>query len=229
MPESRHRRNRRPRNLEIPPPSRRGGTNKLLLVASVVIAILVIGSFAITAILPGGGGPGEITYGTDAAYVDGVGVKHEIMRTKNHVDLDNNDDNDYVVYNSTPPSSGDHWSIAQRCGFFTDPVPDEQIVHNLEHSNIVISYNLPDQADVDALENVYNELQEGWRVHFTVARPYDKIAPGQVALSAWGVTDTMDGVDEERIERFYEHYVGRLGPEGAISCRGAQTSMPGSG
>ncbi len=194
-----------------------------------VIAVLVIAGFALPTIIDSLSGPQQITYGTDAAYVDGVGVKHEIMRTKNHVDLDDNDDNDYVVYNSTPPSSGDHWSIAQRCGFFTNPVPDEQIVHNLEHSNIVISYNLPDQADVDALENVYNELQEGWRIHFTVARPYDKIAQGQVALSAWGVTDTMDGVDKERIERFYEHYVGRLGPEGAISCRGAQSSMPGSG
>ncbi len=229
MPESRHRRNRRPRNLEIPPPSRRGGTNKLLLIASVVIAVLVIAGFALPTIIDSLSGPQQVSYGTASAYVDGVGVKQEIMRTKNHVDLDDNDDNDYVVYNSTPPSSGDHWSIAQRCGFFTDPVPDEQIVHNLEHSNVVISYNLPDQADVDALENIYNELQEGWRIHFTVARPYDKIAAGQVALSAWGVTDTMQGVDKERIERFFEHYVGRLGPEGAISCRGAQSSMPGSG
>ena len=81
---------------------------------------------------------------------------------------------------------------------------------------------------MDALENVYDELQEGWRIHFAVARPYDKIASGQVALSAWGITDTMDGVDKERIERFFEHYVGRLGPEGAISCRGAQSSMPGT-
>ena len=154
-------------------------------------------------------------------------MKQEIMRTKNHVDLDRDSDNDYVAYNSVPPASGDHWSIPQRCGFFTDPVPDEQIVHNLEHSNIVISYNLPDQADVDALKDVYNNLDEGWRDHFTVVRPYDQLSRGQVGLSAWGVVDILDGVDQEGIERFFEHYVGRLGPEGAISCRGAQSSMPG--
>ena len=229
MPESRHRRNRRPRNLEIPRTTRRGGTNKFLLVASVVIAVLVIAGFAIPTIIDSLGGPEEITYGTAEAYVDGVGEKQEIMRTKNHVDLDDNSDNDDVVHNSVPPSSGDHWSAAQRCGFFTDPVPDERIVHNLEHSNIVISYNLPDQADVDALEDVYDDLEEGWRIHFAVARPYDQIAAGQVALSAWGIIDMLDGVDEGRIDRFFEHYVGRLGPEGAISCRGAQSSMPGSG
>lgn len=229
MPESRHRRNRRPRNLEIPRTTRRSGANTLLLVASVVIAVLVIAGFALPTIIDSLSAPDQISYGTADAYVEGVGEKQEIMRTKNHVDQNSNADDDYVTYNSVPPSSGDHWGTAQRCGFFNDPVPDEQIVHNLEHSNIVISYNLPNQADLDALKKVYNELEGGWRNHFTVARPYDKIAEGQVALSAWGVIDVMDGVDSERIQKFFEHYVGRLGPEGAISCRGAQTSMPGTG
>ena len=189
--------------------------------------MLVIGSFAAVPIFQSIGGPGEISFGSAAAYVEGVGVKQDIMRTKNHVDLDSDSGNDFVAYSSVPPTSGDHWSIPQRCGFFNDPVPDEQIVHNLEHSNIVISYNLPEQSDVNALEDVYNGLDEGWRNHFTVVRPYDLLPAGQVGLSAWGVLDVMDGVDQDRIERFYEHYVGRLGPEGAISCRGAQTSMPG--
>ena len=229
MPESRHRRNRKPRNLEIPSTSRRSGANKFILVISIVIAVLVIGSFAAVPIFQSIGGPGEITFGSAAAYVDGVGQNQEVMRTKAHVDLDSDNDNDFVAYSTTPPTSGDHWSVPQRCGFFTDPVPDEQVVHNLEHSNIIISYNLPNQDDVDALKNVFDDLDEGWRAHFTVARPYDQIASGQVALSAWGVLDIMDGVDKDRIERFFEHYVGRLGPEGAISCRGAQTSMPGTG
>ncbi len=228
MPESRHRRNRRPRNLEIPRTTQRRGSNKFILVVSVVIAVLVIGSFAITAILPSIGGPGEVTLGTAEAHVDGVGVKQEIMRTKNHVDLTGDEADDDVVYNTFPPTSGDHWSAAQSCGFYEGAIPDERVVHNLEHSNIVISYNLPNQADVEALKEVYNDLDESWRNHFTVVRPYDEIAPGQIGLSAWGVLDVMDGIDRDRIQRFYEHYVGRLGPEGPVSCRGAQTSMPGT-
>ncbi len=228
MPESRHRRNRRPRNLEIPRTTRRGGTNKLLLIASIVIAVLVIAGFSIPTIIDSTRSPDDFSLGTAAAYVDGVGQKQEIMRTKQHVDLNDSNADDDVTYSTVPPTSGDHWSTASRCGFFTDPVPDEAIVHNMEHSNVIIHYNLPNQADVDALENVYNGLEDGWRNHFTVARPYDEIGVGQVALTTWGVLDVMDGVDQERIERFYENYVGRLGPEGAISCRGAQTSMPGS-
>ena len=226
MPESRHRRNRRPRNLEIPRTTQRAGSNKFILVVSIVIAVLVIGSFAAVPIFQSIGGPGEVSLGTAEAYVDGVGVKQEIMRTKNHVDLNSDSADDDVVYNTAPPTSGDHWSAANRCGFYTDPVADEAIVHNLEHGNIVVSYNLSGE-EVDALEAVYNDLDDSWRNHFTVMRPYTEIADGQVALSAWGVLDVMDGVDEDRIKRFYEHYVGRLGPEGAISCRGSQQSMPG--
>ena len=226
MPESRHRRNRRPRNLEIPRTTQRGGTNKLILVGSIIIAVLVIGSFAAVPIFQSIGGPQAVDLGTAAAYVAGVGQNQEVMATKNHVDLDDNPANDTVAYNTVPPTSGDHWSSPQACGFYEGEVPDERVVHNLEHGNIVISYNLPNAADVDALKNVYNDLGD-WKDHYTVVRSYSKIAPGQVALSAWGVLDIMDGVDQNRIERFYEHYVGRLGPEGAISCRGAQSSMPG--
>ena len=232
MPESKHRRNRRGANrgdraTDLPRATRRSGTNKWLLAVFAVMAVLLIISFIVPTVIDSLSGPNQVTLGSAQAYVEGVGEKQEIMRSKNHVDQDDNPANDDVVYNSAPPASGDHWSAANRCGFFNDPVPDERIVHNLEHSNIVISYNLPDPADLARLEDYYNDMDAGWRNHFTVARPYAEIGAGQVALSAWGVIDVMDGVDPERIDRFYEHYVGRLGPEGAISCRGAPTAMPG--
>ena len=228
MPESRHRRNRRPRNLEIPRTTQRGGNNKFILVVSIVIAVLVIGSFAAVPILQSIQGPSDFDLGTAEAYVDGVGQKQEVMPSVRHVDLNADTSDDDVIYNSSPPTSGDHWSAAQSCGFYTDPVLDERIVHNLEHSNIVISYNLPNEADVESLRQIYNDLDENWRNHFTVVRPFDGIGEGQIGLSAWGVLDVMDGVDGERIQRFFEHYAGRLGPEGAVSCRGAQSSMQAS-
>ena len=239
MPESKHRRNRRPRNLEIPRTTQRGGTNKLILVASIVIAVLVIGSFAAVPIFQSIGGPQAVDLGTALAYVEGVGVNQEVMGTKDHVA-----EGAVVAYNSVPATSGDHYSSPGACGFYEEELPDERVVHNLEHGNIVISYNLPNQSDVSALEDIYNDLGE-WKDHYTVARSYSKIAPGQVALSAWGVLDVWNfnelteksaaastegeeiDFNRDRIGRFYEQYVGRLGPEGAISCRGTQSSMPG--
>ena len=37
---------------------------------------------------------------------------------------------------------------------------------------------------------------------WAVTRFYDKIPEGTVALSAWGVLDTMQGVQNDRIESF---------------------------
>ena len=39
-----------------------------------------------------------------------------------------------------------------------------------------------------------------------------------MALTAWGVSDQMTGIDEDRIREFFETYAGRLGPEGNIPC-----------
>ena len=126
-----------------------------------------------------------------------------------HVDLNDDASDDRVAYNSVPPTSGDHWSAPVRCGFYIQPVPDELVVHNMEHSNIVVSYNLSEPPDIEALWGVYEGLPDLWRDHFTVVRPYSEIEEGSVALSTWGVLDIMDGVDEERIMRFFKHYVGR--------------------
>ena len=172
-------------------------------------------------------GPGGPLLGSAGAYVEGVGEQQEIVEGIDHVDLNADPSDDIVAYDSFPPTSGDHWSTPVRCGFYIQPVPDEMVVHNMEHSNIVVSYNLTDQNDFEALLDVYDDLPDLWRDHFTVVRSYGRIGEGRVALSAWGVLDEMEGVDRGRIFRFFEHYVGRLGPEGAISCRGAQDSMPG--
>ena len=57
----------------------------------------------------------------------------------------------------------------------------------MEHGNVVISYNLPDTSDVQKLEALVEGLPaiEMWGV----TRPYSKLDPGTVAMTAWGVLD----------------------------------------
>ena len=183
-----------------------------MLLSATPVIMLVLG--VIAGIACGPSEERQRTLGTAQAYVDGVGQKQEIMPTIDHVE-----DGTIVAYNSMPATSGDHYFAPQFCGFYEGEVPDERVVHNLEHSNIVISYNLPDRENVESLREVWEDMGL-WADHYTVVRRYSGIEPGQVALSAWGVLDVMDGIDQPRIEKFYEHYVGSLGPEGAISCRG---------
>ena len=188
--------------------------NKLYVAASAIIAVLVIGGFAVGGIdfnrpAPTGTSSGE--------YVEGVGVQQELMPTGPRGLNAHVGPTVTVDYSTSPPTSGDHWATPASCGFYEEGLADEQIVHNLEHGNIVISYNLSGEGEVNQLKDALDDvgLSEIWGV----ARAYDKIPSGTIVLAAWGVMDTMEGVDGERINTFFETYSGALGPE-RIICPG---------
>ena len=215
MPESKHRRRRgrpvsRGQRVAAVPISRprKQKTNKLYVAASVIIAVLVIGGFAV-------GGinfqrPPD-TGSSSGEYVEGVGVQQALMST-GPSGLNVHIDNDQTVeYSTSPATSGDHWATPISCGFYEDGLSDERIVHNLEHGNIVVSYNLATDGEVDQLRDALEGI--GKNAIWGVTRSYDKIPSGTVALAAWGVLDTMQEVDEDRIKTFFDTYSGALGPE----------------
>ena len=217
MPLSKHRRrrgrvaagsSRSAASLSIAQPKRKR-PNWLYLGASGLIAILVIGGFAVGS--AGFGGGGFSRSGTSDEYVEGIGVQHEIMATRNHIT-----EGQTVEYSSLPATSGNHWPQWSQCGFFEEGLPDERIVHNLEHSNIVVSYNLTTPEEVEELKEVMDGVPLAGVLGIT--RFSDTIETGTVALSAWGVSDTMQGIDEDRIGTFFGTYGGNLGPEGNIPC-----------
>ena len=210
MPVSRRRRGRAAtrsaRSGNLPTTNRRKKTNKFVLVISIVIAVLVIASFAFASF---SGGGGSAQRGSAEGYVEGVGVQVDIEGAT-HVDEPSN-----VDYQTSPPASGNHWRTPERCGFFEDGLPDERVVHNMEHGNIVVNYNLPLASDVSALRNALDSI--GLNNVWGVARAYDGIPTGQIALSTWGIIDTFVGIDRDRIARFFDAYSGG-GPEGGIPC-----------
>ena len=215
MPESKHRRRRgrpvsRGQRVAATPIARprKQKTNKLYVAASVIIAVLVIGGFAV-------GGinfqrPPD-TGSSSGEYVEGVGVQQALMST-GPSGLNVHIDNDQTVeYSTSPATSGDHWATPISCGFYEDGLSDERIVHNLEHGNIVVSYNLASEEEVDRLRDALESI--GKNAIWGVARSYDKIPSGTVALAAWGVLDTMQEVDEDRLKTFFDTYSGAMGPE----------------
>ena len=213
MPPSRHRRRSAARRSQrrTPPIASGGGfRNRWLLFAFAAIAVLFILALLIP-VLPinfGGGGQGEAS-----EYVEGIGVQAEVSASREHFpDMLSIGQVVPEGYLTTPPTSGRHWNGWVQCGFYTDPVPDERIVHNMEHGNIVVSYNLTDQAQIDELEEAFDDI--GLANNWGVARPYDEIPKGTIYLTTWGVVDgPMHEVDKERIERFFDAYSGKLGPE----------------
>ncbi len=114
-------------------------------------------------------------------------------------------------YNSDPPTSGWHYDEPARAGFYDTSLADEQLVHNLEHGHVIISYDCGKLADC---ENVKAELVQvvdrfqRWKI-VAVAR---ENADAAIALTAWGRIDKMDSYDEDRIVAFVRRWRDQ-GPE----------------
>ena len=213
MPPSRHRRRSAARRSQrrTPPIAVSGGfRSRWLLFAFAAIAGLFIIALLVPVVIPTFGGPGQ---GEASEYVEGIGAEVEIADSREHFP-DNFEISQIVPdgYLTTPPTSGRHWGQWVSCGFYTQPVPDERIVHNMEHGNIIVSYNLTDQEQIDELREVFDDI--GLTNTWGVARPYSEIPEGTIYLTTWGVIDgPMAGVEPDRIKQFFEAYSGKLGPE----------------
>lgn len=139
-----------------------------------------------------------------------IGNEVPLMASAAHVSEGEN-----VDYSTTPPTSGMHWGRWADCGWYPDGLEDEVITHNLEHGNIVVSYNFANPAQVTELRDALSTVPqfENWGV----ARAYDKIPEGQIALTAWGFMDSMEGVSPADIALFFEAFAGFKGPE-RVAC-----------
>jgi hypothetical protein len=109
-----------------------------------------------------------------------------------------------VRYNSSPPTSGPHFSFTTVPGIYDNPVPDGLTVHALEHGHIVIHYAPHAPADV------VSRLRDLTRRFPTdvLLTPNPVVAKG-IVLTAWGRIDVLDAFDEERIIAFVEGLRGR--------------------
>lgn len=115
-----------------------------------------------------------------------------------------------VQYNSVPPVGGAHWPSPASWGASATQLPDERVVHNLEHGGIVIDYNSISADDLTKLKSLlssyprdrYNEVK-------IVLQAYDKIAPGTIALTAWGWRQLLMSRDDQAIRAFLDAHMNR--------------------
>lgn len=184
----------------------------ILYVVSAVVAVLVIGSFIISGVV---GGSANNKANEDRGNEQDIGQR-VILLNSPHIPAG---DVSTARYNSIPPTSGPHWATNwAACGIYDseEELPDSRIVHNLEHGQIIIHYNLLDDAEIDRLENLAKDLPG--RRNWLIMRPYNQIGEGQIALTAWGWLDKFDyeELDKERLESFYNGHKNN-GPE-TIPC-----------
>jgi len=171
------------------------------IAAALVVIALVVASIVFT--------PKPVTYDRgdgDGAAITGV---ETFENTANHVE-------GAVDYPQTPPAGGDHNAMWLNCGVYSEPVPEENAVHSLEHGAVWITYD-PDAVSEADLDTIKGQLPSS----YVILSPHEDLdAP--VVMSAWNAQVKLDGADDERIADFLTAYWRSTNvPEPNAACSGA--------
>jgi hypothetical protein len=118
----------------------------------------------------------------------------------------------YPTYTTNPPTFGYHYVQPSGAGIYTEPIPDEITVHNLEHGFVIIHYRQDlDQNTLGQLTTLARELQQQNPCIIMEPRPTDKLQE-PIAMTAWNWLLKLPSYDPDAIRSFYRGHVGR-GPE----------------
>lgn len=115
-------------------------------------------------------------------------------------------------YNSNPATSGPMANQPASCGVFRSELPDEVVVHNLEHGAVVISYG-PGLAasERDKLEAFARDAG----THIIVVPREGLGSP--IVLTAWTKFLALEEVNLSAVEAFYGRFA-QFGPEQGVPC-----------
>ena len=114
---------------------------------------------------------------------------------------------EHAAYNSNPPTSGWHYEKPADWGIYDQPLPDEELLHNLEHGGIWISYR--DQNDKELIDKLKDIADDYSLKVIMTARPQNDSA---IAVAAWGRLLKLDTFDRGQILDFLKAYINK-GPE----------------
>ncbi|GAB6985016.1 DUF3105 domain-containing protein [Nocardioides pyridinolyticus] len=124
-----------------------------------------------------------------------------------------------VDYPQRPAVGGPHAPVWLECGVYDEPVREENVVHDLEHGTVWITYDPAADVDADALAGLLP--QNG------ILSPYDDLG-SPVVVTVWGRQLALDGADDPRLPLFIATYEGgETAPEPFASCAGGVRSPSG--
>ena len=141
------------------------------------------------------------------------------LNTGGPVPLDPDDGTDHIEtntpgsgYSTRPATSGPHWFDSQTSagtsapadwGIYENPLPDEVLIHNLEHGGVGLHYNCPDGCDdvVAALKSVAPRTQ-------FILSPYPDME-SKIAITGWRHHLFMETFDRAAIVEFIDAYLDR--------------------
>jgi hypothetical protein len=129
---------------------------------------------------------------------------HRIQRAR-HIPIGST----YRHFDSWPPTSGPHWPTTADPGFYRVELPPEELVHNLEHGQIVVWYAPYIDPEIQrALERLVANAPAA-----IVAVPSERVVrPFQFVLTAWGASQSCAHASTAVLDHFRRTFQG-MGPE----------------
>ena len=116
----------------------------------------------------------------------------------------------------SPPTSGPHWGVfaptaeiptgsPARWGLYNGEIPNEVLVHNLEHGGIGMHYNCPETCS-EVIQTFISIAQEltGGASQFIIS-PYSGM-DSNIAITAWNRVLFLDEIDVDLIASFVTAY-----------------------
>lgn len=169
--------------------------------AAVVVIALVVASIVLT--------PRPVSLERGDGDASGITGVETFENTANHVE-------GTVDYPQTPPAGGDHNAMWLNCGVYSEPVPDENAVHSLEHGAVWITYD-PAAVDDAALDTIKAQLPST----YIVLSPFEGL-DSPVVMSAWNAQLKLDSADDPRVGEFLTAFWRNINvPEPNGACTGA--------
>lgn len=104
---------------------------------------------------------------------------------------------EHPAYNSNPPTSGYHYAQPAPWGVKVSELPDEQVVHNLEHGGIWISYQNIDEPTKALLEKLTASQTK------MIMTPRAK-NDSPIVVTSWGRVEKFQSYDEKALLAFIE-------------------------
>lgn len=176
---------------------------RIAIGSTIAVAVAIVALIVISVVLT----PQRAQYSAGGEGAEVAGVE-TFENTAGHVETP-------VTYKQTPPAGGEHHPTWLNCGVYTEPVPNENAVHSLEHGAIWVTYD-PSLSDED-LETLKQKLPST----YVVLSPYEDL-PSPIVLSGWNSQLQVDGPEDERIAAFMEEYwQSQNVPEPGALCTGA--------
>ena len=124
------------------------------------------------------------------------------------------------IYNSNPPTSVMHSPNFVDWGVYTDRMPPEVMVHNMEHGGVIVWHNCdaPPKLSAADCKRLTDDLARVVRAQVAAKKevvmvPYPAM-DRRIALTAWTKLLFLDSFDEQQVRGFIQRYDRAYNPEG---------------